>query len=534
MLLPLLLTLLSGALYVFSFAPWDQGYLQWIAFVPILIAVQKVQESGHPKAWQRYFVLGFLMNVILCAGGFYWIVYATQQYGGIPYWASLLLMGLFCTIGQLQIPLYLLVREWAKKSRRFDECFWCWPLLGGLVYAGIESIYPKLFSDTAGNAFYKSEWMRQAVDLGGPFVLTTLSIAVNEWITRAVLYKELRSLLAATGMLAALAGYGVYRVHQYSAPVPGPQLHTAMIQANIGDFLKIEAERGAEGATEQILQAYLSLGSVAIQHDPKPDLIVWPETAYPALFGKPMSPADRELERVTREMARQFGGTFAFGGYDQDVTLIEYNSFFFYDAVKDQKQVYHKHNLLMFGETLPFAELFPGMKSWFPTMGFFGRGPGPMTVTVRNAGGTEFLLAPSICYEALFNDFSIEGANLGADALINVTNDSWFGPEGEPYLHLALSTYRSIETRLPMLRSTNTGFTVQVDPTGEIVKTTSLWHPEVLHASISKRSPDESPYQKMSRVFGGHWYEWLCRLVLFAVLIRLKFYGPGPRPESLR
>lgn len=526
MLLPLGLTCLSALLYVFSFAPWDLGYLQWFAFVPLFIAAQKVQESGHPKTWQRYFILGFVMNALVCLGGFYWIIYSTQQYGGIPLWAAFLLMALFCVIGQLQIPLYLLFREWAKKSRKFDETSWCWPLLGGFVYAGIEATYPKLFSDTAGNAFYRLSWMRQAADLGGPFVLTVFSVAVNEWITRAVLYKELRSAITAAAVLASLAGYGAYRVHQFEVKpaADAPRLNVAMIQANIGDFLKIEAERGAETAVEQILQAYLSLGATAVRHEPKPDLIVWPETAYPALFGRPLSPSDNQLERVSREFARQFGGTWAFGGYDQDVTLLEYNSFFFYDPVKDTQQVYHKHNLLMFGETLPFADLFPGMKRWFPTMGFFGRGPGPIVVSVKNSKGTEFLLAPSICYEALFNDFSIEGANLGADALINVTNDSWFGPDGEPYLHLALSTYRSIETRLPLLRSTNTGFSVQVDPTGEILKSTSLFNPEVLHAQIAKRTEHESPYQRISRVLGGHWFEWLCRIVLVGVILRLKFY----------
>ncbi|MBS1958909.1 MAG: apolipoprotein N-acyltransferase [Bdellovibrionales bacterium] len=530
MFLPLALTLLAGVLYVFSFAPWDQGYLQWIAFVPLFVAIQKVQDSEHPKCWQRYFWLGFVMNLVICIGGFYWIIYSTQQYGGLPLWASLLLFAVFCLIGQLQIPIYLWVREWAKKSKKFDESFWCWPIFSGFVYAGIESIYPKLFSDTAGNAFYRHSWIRQAADLGGPFVLTAISISVNEWITRSILYKELRSIIAAVSMIVAVCLYGSYRVNQYTYPetLTGPTFNIALIQANIGDYLKLEAERGSESAIENVLQAYLSLGSQAIQNAQKPDMIVWPETAYPALFGKPMSPPEVQLERVSKNFARQFGGTWAFGGYDQDVTLLEYNSFFFYDPVKDTHQVYHKSHLLMFGETLPFADLFPSMKSWFPTMGFFGQGPGPIVVSVRNTKGVEFKFAPNICYEDLFNDFGIEGANLGADALINVTNDSWFGPDGEPYLHLALSTYRSIETRLPFLRATNTGFSVLVDPTGEIRKTTSLNNPEVLHAQIPKRFESESPYQKIARALGalggGHWFEHLCQLILVCVLIHLKFY----------
>jgi apolipoprotein N-acyltransferase len=114
----------------------------------------------------------------------------------------------------------------------------------------------------------------------------------------------------------------------------------------------------------------------------------------------------------------------------------------------------------------------------------------------------------------------MEGAQLGVDALINVTNDSWFGPDGEPYLHLALTTYRSIETRLPMLRSTNTGFTVFVDPTGEIRKSTSLYHAEVLHAQIPHRSHKLSPYQHLSTWLGVKWFDRLCQILLFLFIIR--------------
>ena len=176
----------------------------------------------------------------------------------------------------------------------------------------------------------------------------------------------------------------------------------------------------------------------------------------------------------------------------------------------------------MFGETLPFADQFPSMKDWFPTMGFFGQGPGPEVYTVRNAAGEPFRLAPSICYEGLFVDFSAEGALKGADALLNVTNDSWFGEHGEPYQHLSLTRFRSIETRLPMIRSTNTGFSVWIDPLGEQVKTTALFTQDVLTAEISHRIFPESPYLEVSKILGTNWFIRLFQ-VLAAIIVAYCF-----------
>ena len=227
------------------------------------------------------------------------------------------------------------------------------------------------------------------------------------------------------------------------------------------------------------------------------------------------------MEMNLKNFAQAYGGTLLFGGYDQDMTQTDYNTLFFWDARNQSKQFYHKAILLMFGETLPFAELYPPMKNWFPTMGFFGRGPGAQVLEVKSLAGVPFHLAPSICYEGLFPSHSAEGALFGADALVNVTNDSWFGPAGEPDLHLALTVFRSIETRLPMLRSTNTGFTTVIDETGEITQSSALGHTEVVTGEIAKKLPIFSPHLFMSKIFGGNWFAQFCQLILLVLGLTL-------------
>ncbi len=519
----ILLALLSGVLYVFSFAPWDQAWLQWICFVPLFSALDRIPHSRRNT--RAVFLIGMIPSLVICLGGFYWMVHATQQYGGLPLPAAIALFLLFCLIGQLQIPFFLVLRERVRSHPWISKRSFVLGLVLGLLYSGIESLYPKLFLDTAGHAFYHSRVIRQLADIGGPFFLTTLVILMNSLLYQFV-HTRSKQVLAQCALLGTLiAGYGWIRITEYRAVQSGnvPSLNLSMIQANIGDYLKIAAERGAVDATDAVMGKYLALSNQALSAEIKPDVIVWPETAYPAIFQKPRTDLDHRLENRLGSFLEGFPGSLAFGGYDSDDSLQEYNSLFTYHAPTRKKDVYHKAVLLMFGETLPFAEEFPSMKSWFPTMGFFGRGPGAELKTLRNLSGEPFQIAPSICYEGLFTSHAVKGALLGADALLNITNDSWFGPYGEPYLHLALTQFRSIETRLPLLRSTNTGISVFIDPLGDTMGSTGVGVEAILPATITRRKMPQSPYLWTARRFGEAWYERICQVLLGMVLLLLKF-----------
>ena len=511
-----LLALLSGILYVFSFAPWDQAYLQWFAFIPLFFALDLIPQAK--RSFLTVALLGLTMSVVICLGGFYWMIYATQQYGGLPLSVALIVFVLFCFTGQLQVPLFLTLRQKFNESSELKPKHWILrALLLGVFYAGIESLYPKLFMDTAGHAFYHSPWIRQLADLGGPFLLTVMILFVNELLYLALRIRNPRPLIAVVVLLSSISGYGVFRIHQFqelqSKHAESPRFHLALIQANIGDFLKVAAEQGTGDAMGQVLDRYLNLSKTAIESAPTPDAFVWPETAYPSIFDRPGTSVELKMENRLKDFLAPIQSQFFFGGYDSDPQGVEYNSLFFVNPAAHSKQIYHKNVLLMFGETLPFADAFPSMKTWFPTMGFFGRGKGPEVLEILNRKGEVFKFAPSICYEGLFTDHSVNGALLGADVLLNVTNDSWFGPDGEPYLHLALTQFRTIETRLPLVRSTNTGISIALDPTGETLSATKVFQSEILKTSIQNRIMPEPPYLKLARIYGANWAVRLLQLI---------------------
>lgn len=508
---------LSGILYVLSFAPWDLHPLQWFAFVPLLLSADRIRN--RPGSLKATLLAGTWMSVIICIGGFYWMVGATMRYGGLPLPAALGVFLAFSLTGQLQVPLYLMIRDQVlRHSSPSTLNSLVHPLLLGAFYAGIESLYPKIFLDTAGHAFHSSLLVRQAADVGGVFFLTFLALTFNEGIATAFRFRRIRPALAAIALLACTLIYGQWRVNQHREYASGtartaPRLRASMVQANIGDFLKVAAERGTRDAMTAVLEQYLGLSGQALQETARPDAIIWPETAYPSIFRQPETPNEVRMESRLNDFLGTFPGTLIFGGYDRDTSGVEFNSLFFHHAPSQTTRTYHKNVLLMFGETLPFADSFPTMKSWFPTMGFFGRGPGPELIEVKNAEGHPFNLAPSICYEGLIGEHSAQGAWLGADALVNVTNDSWFGPDGEPYLHLALTRFRTVETRLPLLRSTNTGFSVWMDAIGETRARSGLFESAVLNAEIEKRTWPLSPYLEIGRSLGANWFARICQIL---------------------
>lgn len=157
-----------------------------------------------------------------------------------------------------------------------------------------------------------------------------------------------------------------------------------------------------------------------------------------------------------------------------------YNTAMLIDGEGRVLGTYDKVFLLAFGEFMPFGDFLKetfgvDLYKAFPTAGRFS--PGSEVKTFRWGERT---LGVMICYEDIMAGFTSKLADLEPGIIINVTNDAWFGRTSEPYLHLALSVFRSIENRRMLVRSTNTGVSAFIDPTGRITGQTRIDDPEVL------------------------------------------------------
>ena len=268
-----------------------------------------------------------------------------------------------------------------------------------------------------------------------------------------------------------------------------------IVQADIPQESKWDAGRFA-----QIVQAYVSL--TAKPHAGKPaDIVVWPEGALPLAINDYMVPGSWVRQAIVD--ALQPGQILLIGGYRYEGTPdkpVYYNSLV---ALRREPGdvvvvgIYDKHRLVPFGEYLPADALMTklGVKSMAHLGDGFATGPRPAPLRIA----PDLLVQPLICYESLFP--RLAEPTPGVHAIVNVSNDAWFGVTSGPLQHLNLASYRAIETGLPIIRATPTGVSALIDARGRIVgdQRLNLGQSGVIDGFLPETA-GPTPFDKL-----GHW-----------------------------
>ncbi len=207
----------------------------------------------------------------------------------------------------------------------------------------------------------------------------------------------------------------------------------------------------------------------------RPDLIVWPETAIPVLLNH----AEETLAVIAQAAA---GVPVVFGVQRRDDGVRFYNSLAVLDSAGAVDGIYDKHHLVPFGEYVPLGDL----AARFGLRGFAARegdgysgGPGPQVLALPGIGP----VLPLICYEAVFPR-EVNAAPERPAALLQITNDAWFGTRAGPYQHLAQARMRATEQGLPMVRVANTGVSAMIDPLGRVTASLPLGTTGFLDAAL--------------------------------------------------
>jgi len=236
---------------------------------------------------------------------------------------------------------------------------------------------------------------------------------------------------------------------------------------------------------------------------PRPDLIIWPETSVPAWLGS----AQPYLDAI----ADAAQGTPVFLGIQRGDGPRIYNSMIYLNEDGQQQGLYDKHHLAPFGEYVPFGELMArfGIYGMAATTGNgFSSGSGAVLMDAGELGSA----LPLICYEAVFTQ-DVLSAPDRADFLLQITNDAWFGTRSGPYQHLAQARMRAIEMGLPMMRSANTGVSAMIDPLGRITNSLPLGQagyvdanlPAPLPPTIYVRIGDNPVFLALLALFAALW-----------------------------
>ena len=465
--------------------------LAFVAWLPILHGIRGVSPA-------RAAVLGLVFGTVLNLGGYYWIAHVLTEFGNLNHVTSVLaLIGLCVYQGaMLAVVVYLVLRGEADLGLK---PIWTLPI----AYPALEFVYPILFTASYGVALYQLRVLTQIVDVTGVLGLTALVAVVNGALWEVVEARTARRALVSGrvvipgAFVLAVVVYGLVRLPAIEAQIASaPTLKVALIQTNIGAREKMQRP-------EAFVERHWAMSREAVARDADVKLIVWPETIFSR--GVP-----RNTTHVARTVTRGLGVPIAFGAITYEGSpgrLRIYNSAML--AAPDGTIVarFDKVRLVAFSEALPWIATASGLDGiigrWLPNAATFV--PGTTFEPFRMA---EAVLLPTICYEATFGAFVREFWRRAgpADVLLNLTNDSWFGDTHEPRIHLAVASFRAIETRRALVRATNTGISAVVDPAGRIVRRTGQWTQAILTADVPVvRSAASAPYQTIGDLLG-----WLC------------------------
>lgn len=462
----LALALLSGGLLWLGFPGGGEvpGALA-LALLPVLLVAQ------HAGSGRTAFLAGLLAGVVHFALLLYWIVIVLGRYGGLNLAISLLALTLLVFYMSLYFGLFVLGARQLLCSLPSTAALWLIPAL----WVGLDWLRGLLFTGLPwmdlGYALYQTPLLIQVSDLVGHHGVSFLLVLVNTLLMLLCKRRALKpTILLAAPVLLLLLCAGWYSqlrltgVQESLAAADRPAFLVGVVQGNID-----QSEKWSQAMQQATVDGYIALtrGLFAAE---RPALVVWPETAlpfYPQAEGK-LAPL-RDL--ITAENFALLTGAPWYEKVDSEpIRLQFFNSALLLEADGFLGGRYDKHHLVPFGEYVPLKNLLPFLSPLVETVGDFtpGRIEQPLT-----AG--KFRIGALICFESVFPELSRAWVNAGANILVNLTNDAWYGKSSAPWHSLAMAVLRAVETRRSLVRSANTGISAFIAPTGEILFRSELF-----------------------------------------------------------
>jgi len=509
----------SGCLWFLAVTPFDYSALAWIAAVPMLFAIDRTAN------FRRALLLGWWAGIVETAGGFYWLIDVMQRFADFPWWAAVLVFFLFCAARALIFLLFTAVVCAIRAKRRVPMT-----LLAPVGMVSCELVIPQLFPC--------GQWISQAwhplviqiAELTGPLGVTALLMLVNGALYDLAVDGRAARIpaAAAAALLAAALIFGAVRMQQVDARVArAPTLHVGLVQPNFAYSVTGEFSR------DEILRQLSALQSQTRRLQAAgADVVVWSEGAYPITL-----PRDFAVDFAPNSLAmirRGFSVPVVIGAdmFDQ-AHEDAFNSAILLDGGGRVAGYYDKVRLLAFGEYIPGIETFPWLRKFLPEgTGRFTAGRGPAVLTLRQPDGQGWRLGPVICYEDILQGFLRGVGQLHPNLLVNLTSDSWFGADSEPWEHLALAVFATVELRVSMVRAVNSGVSALIDPNGRVLQTTyaddPYRHPHA-EDGVVVTAPG-MPGGRTIYVLVGNLFAYLClaaTLALLAMAARARFRSIG-------
>jgi apolipoprotein N-acyltransferase len=458
-------------------------FLAWFGLVPLLFVLEGMRPAQSFRA-------GIMFGFVFALFVLFWIVFLQIEanikllivfglivlffYIGLYFGVALAIIK---RIGIWFLPVVITAFEFI---RGIGELGFPWLSLG---YS--QARYPVFIQQASIYGVY-----------GISFWLVLLNVA---------LYKALRRRTYMNIALALLVFiipfiYGVSRMDR----VAGKSVPVGIVQPNIDPNLKFSRELRYK-TFERLMSLSMQCVSSSIeQYGNSPSLVIWPETATPVFLKSPGTYQDLVQNLVDRLRVPILTGTAIYEQKSHDI----FNGAVLIEPDKGIEQDYRKIYLVPFGEHIPFDR----------QLGFlryvdFGEGDYTPGTTHTVFKSPQFKFACLICFESIFPDLSRRFVNNGADVLVNITNDGWFGKISGPQQHNDMAILRSVENGVVLLRSANTGISMIVDQYGRVLNEKPLFVEATIVASVAI-APIDTLYRRIGDILS-----LVCLLLTTALLV---------------
>ncbi len=522
--------LLGTVLWLLAFPPLGWAPLGWLAAVPWLWLTRLPSLPGRrPYLW------------IWLAGSLGWLVLLE----GVRRPHPILYVGWFALSAYLgaYLPVFIAIVRSGGAGRS-----WWWR--APAAWAGLEWVRSWFIGCSFGQlAHTQVEWpiWLQAADLCGGYGLSFAMILTSACLLAAWQAPDVRrrsiALSAAAAVLLVVAGYGGWSLQRWrQVEQEAPVLRCILVQGSKDVFYESDAKKLGE-----ILLELRDVTLAAVAANPEVDLVVWPEAATAALGGEIVvrdwdrvqrapdwSAAEQQeyigrLQQALRDDLRLLVDQVnqAAGGKQRIMMLVggdivelgvagepggqrRFNSAWMLSSDGAIASRYSKVHRVMFGEFIPVVDWFPALYQWTPMPLGLTSGDGPVAMRVGS-----HVISPSICFESTVPQLirgqlaALRRRGEPAGALVNITNDGWFGGTTVLDLHFACAVFRAVENRRPMAISANNGITAAITGSGVIAHRLPRREPNFLVAEIRPLSSD-SVY--------AWWGDWPAALALLGRL----------------
>jgi apolipoprotein N-acyltransferase len=449
-----LLITFSALCIALAFHPIDLYFLAWGGFIPLLFAIRTAKPG-------QTFLIGVLFGFMVALISLFWLVFLQIEMNI----KLMMIFGLFLLF--LYYGIYYGVALLISKKINL----WLFPfLLCGLEFirGSGEIGFPWL---ALGYSQARYPIIIQQASIYGVYGVSLWLAFVNILLYKALCMKKPLYWMIATVVFALPCVFGLLEMRdQETTPV-----HVGVIQPNIDPNLKFTRAMREE-TFDRLIRLSETCAADFTEHSPDNlDLIIWPETAIPVFLTFQGEHQQRVVDLCDRIAVPIFTGTPIYQTDTKDI----YNGAVLITPGQGIVQEYRKIHLVPFGEHIPYDQYIPLFRNIDVGGGDYRPGN---EYTVFSLPEVRFSCL--ICFESIFPELGHRFTKQGAQMLVNITNDGWFGKISGPHQHNDMFILRAVENRVPLARSSNTGISMLVDAYGRILHETPLFEKTYIAGTI--------------------------------------------------